>query len=319
MRLITLGRFWLVLFVLTTAMNAQGRLKVFLLAGQSNMEGQGVVDFDHEKHYNGGKGNLEWVMAQPKSKERYAHLKTKDGKWRVRDDVWVWYKTRHGLKKGGLSIGFTGYHGRHHMGPELEFGRVVGDHYEETVLLIKTAWGGKSLYEDFRPPSAGGEVGPCYQQMIAEVREVLGDLKKHFPSYDGKGYDIEGFVWLQGWNDMCTPRAIPEYAENLGHLIDDVRKEFELPGLPVVVGELGNMGPEASGSMAAFRKAQHAGATAPRFKGTVAFVETSAFARPKELSPCTGHGHHWFANAESYLLIGEALGKAMVKLKSAGQ
>ena len=43
------------------------------------------------------------------------------------------------------------------------------------------------------------------------------------------------------------------------------------------------------------------------------------FARPKELSPNTGHGHHWFGNAESYFLIGDALGKAMVKLLEAAE
>ncbi len=38
------------------------------------------------------------------------------------------------------------------------------------------------------------------------------------------------------------------------------------------------------------------------------------FARPAELSPCPTHGHHWFANAESYFLIGDALGKGMMTL-----
>ena len=295
-------------------LHAQQHLKVFILAGQSNMEGQGVVDLDHEKHYNGGKGNLEHVVAMPHNAKRYRHLKTPSGDWRVRDDVWVWFKARSGLKKGGLSIGYTGYGGKHHMGLELQFGHVIGDHLGEQVLLIKTAWGGKSLHEDFRPPSAGGEVGPYYGRMIAEVREVLGNLKSEFPEYDGRGYEIAGFVWMQGWNDMCHPPAIPEYADNLAHLIDDVRKEFGTPTLPVVVGELGNLGPEARGPMAAFRQAQRAGATRARFGGSVAFVETTAFARPKEESPCVGHGHHWFANAESYLLIGEALGKRLVSL-----
>ena len=36
--------------------------QVFLLAGQSNMQGQGVVDMDHPKYYNGGKGTLVRVM-----------------------------------------------------------------------------------------------------------------------------------------------------------------------------------------------------------------------------------------------------------------
>ena len=39
--------------------------KVFLLAGQSNMQGQGVVDMDHPKYYNSGKGNLVNTMSDP--------------------------------------------------------------------------------------------------------------------------------------------------------------------------------------------------------------------------------------------------------------
>ncbi len=290
-------------------------LKVFILAGQSNMEGQGVVDMDHEQYYNGGRGNLEHAMRDPANAPLYAHLKDADGNWVTRDDVWVWYKTPNaGLKKGGLTIGFTGYGGSHHIGPELQFGHVIGDATDQQVLLIKTAWGGKSLYVDFRPPSSGGQVGPYYKQMLAEIREVLGDLKTHFPDYDGRGWELAGFVWFQGWNDMCTPPAIPEYEQNLVNLINDVRKEFKTPKLPVVIGELGNGGPKASGNMAAIRGAQAAAAARPEFAGTVLFVPTSQFARPADQSPCTGHGHHWFANAESYFLIGGALGQGMKEL-----
>lgn len=55
-------------------------------------------------------------------------------------------------------------------------GRVDGDAFDEPVLLIKTAWGGKSLAKDFRPPSSGGEVGPFYTEMLTHVREVLENL-----------------------------------------------------------------------------------------------------------------------------------------------
>ena len=44
------------------------------------------------------------------------------------------------------------------------------------------------------------------------------------------------------------------------------------------------------------------------------FIKTSDFARPPELSPCPTHGHHWYANAESYFLIGEAAGEGMKSL-----
>jgi hypothetical protein len=293
----------------------KGPVKVFILAGQSNMEGQGVVDLDHERYYNGGKGNLEHVMRTSSQARLYKHLRGPDDKWVVRDDVWISYRTeKSGLKKGGLGIGYTVYGGKHHFGPELQFGHIMGDHFDNQVLLIKTAWGGKSLYQDFRPPSSGGKVGPYYTKMLQEVREALANLKKHFPAYDGGGYELAGFVWFQGWNDMCTPPAVPEYEQNRVNLIKDVRKELKAPSLPVVIGELGNGGRPAKGRMAEVRKAQAAAAARPEFRGTVTFVKTAEFARPANQSPCTGHGHHWFANAESYFLIGNALGKAMKKL-----
>lgn len=302
------------------AQEGKSPVKVFILAGQSNMQGQGVVDMDHPKYYNGGKGNLEYVMKHSPLAAMYKHLKDKDGKWVVRDDVWVSHKTGHGkLLTGGLTIGFTGYGGKSHIGPELQFGHVIGDALDNQVLLIKTAWGGKSLYVDFRPPSSGGKVGPYYTQMIAEVREALASLKEHFPDYDGRGYEIAGFVWQQGWNDMCTAPAIPEYAQNQANLIRDLRKEFKSPKMPVVVGELGNGGPDAKGSMLEFRKAQAVIADMPEFKGNVTFVKTAQFARPAKESPNVSHGHHWCGNAESYFLVGDALGKAMKKLLQAGR
>jgi len=98
------------------------------------------------------------------------------------------------------------------------------------------------------------------------------------------------------------------------NLITDVRKALKVPDLPVVVGELGNGGPDARGNMLAFRKAQAAGAADPKLGRKVAFIKTARFARPKEQSPNVGHGHHWFGNAESYFLIGNALGEGMKKL-----
>jgi len=294
---------------------SKGPLKVFILAGQSNMEGQAVVDLDHERYYNGGKGNLEHVMKHSPGKHLYRHLRGKDGKWTVRDDVWVWYQPGKGkLKSGGLSIGYAVYGGKHHFGPELQFGHVIGDHLNQQVLLIKTAWGGKSLYKDFRPPSSGGQVGPYYTMMLEQVRGVLGDIKKHFPAYGGQGCEIAGFVWFQGWNDMCTKEAIPQYEDNLVNLIGDIRKEFKTPNLPVVIGELGNGGPKCGANMQAIRKAQAAAAKRPEVGKKVTFVQTHRFARPASESPNTGHGHHWFGNAESYFLIGNAMGEAMKKL-----
>ena len=122
-------------------------VKVFILAGQSNMEGAGFIEADPKR--NGGRGSLEFVVKDAATAPRFKHLVDKDGKWIVRDDVWISDLDR----KGPLTVGFGAKDDR--IGPELGFGNVVGDAFDEPVLLIKCAWGGKSLAVDFRPPSAG--------------------------------------------------------------------------------------------------------------------------------------------------------------------
>jgi hypothetical protein len=271
------------------------------------MEGQGSVDHDDERDSNGGKGNLVWSMKHSKSAGKMKKLKNEKGEWVVRDDVQISFKVGDKVLKGGLSVGYTGYAAdgsRRHIGPELGFGFVMGDFFEEPVLLIKTAWGGKSLFVDFRPPSSGGQVGPFYTKMVEEVRASLAEL-------GAQKYEIAGFYWQQGWNDMCEKPAIAEYSQNLVNLVKDLRKEFKVPNLPVVVGQLGNGGPVTEGDMFDFRKAQEEGTK--QIKNAL-FVKTTDFARPAELSPCPTHGHHWFANAESYFLIGDAAGEGMKSL-----
>jgi hypothetical protein len=280
-------------------------VRVFILAGQSNMQGCGVTEANHPELYNGGKGNLEWSMEHSESKELMTHLKNSFGFWKVRDDVLISYKNDSHVRKDLLTVGYTGFGGASHIGPELQFGHVVGDHFDEPVLLIKTAWGGKSLFVDFRPPSAGGTVGPYYLQMIEEVREALRAINAP--------YELAGFIWMQGWNDMLNEEATAKYTENLGHLASDVRREFRSPTLPVVIGELGNGGVKGGAGMMAFRKAQRAGT---RFIEDSIFVETHLFARDPQLSPNVTHAHHWYGNAESYFLIGDALAKGYLKLAS---
>jgi len=176
-------------------------LKVFVLAGQSNMEGPAVADLKGPD-YNEGRGTLEALLNDPEKGNMVRHLQAANGKWSVHDDVWCRYKReREPLLVGPLTVGFS-VHGEHHFGPELQFGHVLDDFYQQKqlVLLIKTAWGGKSLYKDFRPPSSGGAVGPYYTKMIADVREALANLATEIPNYPGR-YELAGFVWYQGWND----------------------------------------------------------------------------------------------------------------------
>jgi len=281
-------------------------VKVFILAGQSNMEGQGIIKIDTKR--NEGKGSLEYLVRNGAGAERFKHLIDDDGGWIVRDDVWIWYLGR----KGGLTVGYGAREDR--IGPELQFGHFLGDYFDNQVLLIKIAWGGKSLAKDFRPPSSAGQVGQYYTEMMKHVKDVLTNLKKHFPEYDGKGYELAGFGWHQGWNDRVNQAFNDEYEENLANFIRDVRKDLGVKDLPFVIAETGMSGHQEKHPRAlSLMRAQAAVAQYEEFKGNVAFVGTKDFYRPKEVSP-SGQAYHWNTNAETYFLIGDGMAKAMKKL-----
>lgn len=298
-------------------------IKVFILAGQSNMEGQGFIAAEAKR--NGGKGSLEYLVKNPATAARFKHLQNGDGKWIVRDDVWISYFDRH----GPLTTGFGAKVDK--IGPELGFGIVIGDTIKEPVLLIKCAWGGKSLAVDFRPPSAGkppyslgakqdtalaqdpAMLGKYYRETLALTKTALANIKTLVPGSDGR-YVLAGFGWHQGWNDRINDKFNAEYENNMACFIRDMRKDLGAPKLPFVIAETGMTGREETHPRAlALMKAQAAVAERPEFKGNVAFVSTRDFWRPKEGSP-SGQGYHWNNNAETYYLIGEAMGQAMLPL-----
>ena len=217
----------------------KGPVKVFILAGQSNMQGQGIVsslaEMKEEKP-----GTLATMLKDPAKGPLLKTWVNAKGEWAEgRDDVWVYDVSERGSRHGRLEFGYGWNLGsRMWFGPEMQFGHLLGDHFDNQVLIIKTAWGGRDLYKDFRPPISGGAVGPFYTEMIGTVNKVLGDLKTEFPDDAGQGYEIVGFVWWHGWNDFLQPKsAVPEYQKNLTNLINDVLRDLKVPKLPVVIGE----------------------------------------------------------------------------------
>jgi hypothetical protein len=332
---------WLLLTAPTLGVDTSKKVKVFILAGQSNMEGKAKVQL------------LEYQINQPQTRDLFKHLK-KDGKWVQRDDVWINFLDR----RGNLTVGF-GSPGR--IGPELEFGNTVGDHFQEQVLIIKTAWGGKSIGRDFRPPSSGlppdkklkdilqqtnkrnkeqnkpeislddvkATYGKFYRQMMNEIDTTLRELKTRFPEYRGQGFEIAGFVWFQGWNDMFDPDFLADYAKHMANFIRDVRKDLNSPNLPFVIGQMGQGGPDgASESMQKIKDAQAAMEKIPEFKGNVKVVRTDLFWDTKAAELVknwrdhveewekvgSDYGYHYLGSAITFSKIGSAFGRAMLQL-----
>jgi alpha-galactosidase len=261
-----------------------------------------------------GNGDLEAVA---KREGKFPWLVDGDGNWTVRNDV---YLEDARLGKAGSPLSATS-NGKT-IGPELGFGHVLGTFHDEQVLLIKTAQGNRSLGFDFRPPSSG-RTDPDnkfesaeYELMVEGVRKTLDNIDKVVPGYKGQGYEIVGFVWFQGHKDSFTEELIVEYEKNLVNLINDVRKEFKVPNLPAVVGSNGFGGHNMQGKFERILKAQMAVGDAkqhPDYAGTVASIDTRDFWREVDESP-KGEDYHYNRNAETYMLIGDALGRAMVGL-----
>ncbi|MCX6877830.1 MAG: sialate O-acetylesterase [Verrucomicrobia bacterium] len=304
---------------LGTPIPANGKLKIFIMSGQSNMIGFGQLA--------GSPGTMEtYLKSKPKD---YGHLVDKDGKPLVRDDVWIVNLSDEKQRaQGWLTTGYGAPGG--HIGPEYGFGFVVGDAYEDPVLIIKSAWGGKSLCHNFLSPGSevypkpekDGDKGFQYAEVLRHVKEITGNLKKCFPDYSGKGYEIVGFGWHQGWNDRIDQKAVDAYEKNMVNFVKDMRKDLGIAKLPFVIANTGMGGwdnpPPYKAKVEKLMDAQLALADPkkyPEFKGNVAGVETRDFQRKREESP-SKQDYHWLRNWETLYLIGKSMGDAMLGLES---
>jgi alpha-galactosidase len=289
------------------------RLKVFVLAGQSNMQGHAkVTTFEH-------------IGMDPATKPMLDAMLGKDGKPMVCERVWISSigcgKDPQEEQLGKLTAGFGA--SAEKIGPEFTFGLYMEKFTDAPLLLIKTSWGGKSLNTDFRSPSAGPyefnetqlaqfqkqgkdlaamkaekakATGVYYRLMIEHVRKVLANLKRVVPGYDpAQGYELAGFAWFQGWNDMVDGGTYPKrdqpggydaYSVAMAHFIRDVRKDLNAPKLPFVIGVIGVGGPTSDygpdqqrykTTHQNIRDAMAAPAKLPEFKGNVAAVLTEKY------------------------------------------
>ena len=263
-----------------------------------------------------GNGDLEAVV---KREGNFPWLLDAKGEWTIRNDV---YFQEARLAKDGKGSPLSATSNGKSIGPELGFGHVLGTFHDEQVLLIKTAQGNRSLGFDFRPPSSG-RTDPGnqfesaeYKLMVEGVRKTLDNIAKVVPGYKGQGYEIAGFVWFQGHKDSFSEVLIEEYEKHLANLINDVRKEFKKPKLPAVVATVGFGGHNMQEKFLRIHQAQMAVGNPkkhPEYAGNVASVDTRAFWREVDESP-KGEDYHYNRNAETYMLIGDALGRATVRL-----
>ncbi len=264
-----------------------------------------------------GRGDLETIT---RVDGLFPYLLDEEGRWTERRDV-QFRDARLAADGLGSPLSPLSNRGRS-VGPELGMGHVLGTYHDAQVLLIKTAQGNRSLGFDFRPPSSGRlqpddeNEGLEYRLMVEGVQDTLDRIAEIVPDYQGQGYEIAGFAWWQGHADRFSAALAQEYEQNLVNLIGDVRAEFDVPEMPAVVATIGFDGYRLQPQFQGIFDAQMAVADPrrhPALAGTVATVDIRDFVREVEESP-RPEGHHYNRNAETYLLVGEALGRAMVRL-----
>lgn len=268
---------------------------------------------------------FEHIGMDPETAPMLADMMGPDNKPKICERVWISSigcagdDTKEQL--GKLTAGFGASPDK--IGPEFTFGLTMEKATSAPILIIKTAWGGKSLNTDFRPPSAGAyafneaqfeqfkkqgkdlatvkaekekATGVFYRLMIEHVKHVLADLGRVVPTYNpANGYEIAGFAWFQGWNDMVDSSTYPNrdkqggydaYSSLLAHFIRDVRRDLNAPNLPFAIGVLGVGGPVSEygpnemrykSTHQNFRDAMAAPAKLPEFHGNVTAVLTEKY------------------------------------------
>lgn len=318
-------------------------VKVYVMLGQSNMLGFGLVEPKEVQ------GTLENLIHE---KGKYPHLVDSTGatgKWLVRQDVryvhvmdprGVDYKD---LEKFGV-VRNEWLAPNKSFGPELGFGQVMGYYHAEPVLLLKACIGNRSLGWDLLPPGSerfehDGKIyagykdvanfwdkgtepkavpwyaGRQYDADVSHAKIVLRNMADYYPGYKGQGFEVAGFVWWQGHKDQSAALA-SRYEQNLVRLIKSLRSDFNSPNAKFVLATgCGNPGTESFGKQIAEAQLAVDGESGrySEFKGNVKAIDTRDLWRDAGQSP-VNQGHHYNHNAETYYETGDRLGRAMVQL-----
>jgi len=305
-------------------------VQVYILLGQSNMVSLGKIA--------GGEGSLDNAV---KVKKKYSYLVDDAANWSERKDVRF---ARMMSGKGPLNNEWMTVKTCKTIGPEFGIGHAVGNAVEAPVMILKCCIGNRALGWDLLPPGSerfeeGGKVyagykdspeswvkgtepkainwyaGKQYDYDIGDAKKVLANLDKHYPG--ATKYEVAGFFFWQGERDVGSLVYSSRYEQNLVRFIKQLRKDFNAPNSKFVLATLGEATKGSMGNGGKVLNAQLAvdGTTGkyPEFKGNVATVYTN----PLSLG---GSGNsHYNRNAETYMNVGEAMGRAMVELLREGK
>ena len=184
---------------------------IYLLAGQSNMDGRGKVSDLSDSQQKPMEQAIIYYRNPPF---------TSDG----------WQPLKPGYSRPPK---FKGELPSPTFGIEIGFAHAMVKAQPNTKLaLIKGSKGGTNLRSDWKPGEKGDteSQGPQYRDFIKTIKLATADLTKR-----GDTYTIRGLLWHQGESDAKKAKL---YSSRLEKFIKRVREDVRVPALPVVVGEV---------------------------------------------------------------------------------
>ena len=176
-------------------------VKVIILAGQSNASGCSRDDY----------------LKQNTTIEKYT--KYQNGF----DNVYInYFASNTNISNGFVKCATCQGESGGYFGPELGIGEKLNEVYpNEQFFIIKWAWGGTNLFDQWLSPSSKGKTGDLYKKFIKYVDNSL--LYLNHKNYT---VQIEGICWMQGESDSFSIENATNYKNNLNNFIKDLRKHF---------------------------------------------------------------------------------------------
>ncbi len=244
-------------------------VKVFIFAGQSNMEGadarpERIDDFSMFKGAGAPQPDVLYCTLAPAGQDSFK--------------------------------GWSPLQPLRSFGSELTFARLLKKHDDSPLAIIKSAVGGTTVAFDWNPeaPDKGQKLYPRTLQLI---RAALQELEKR-----GVNYRLEGVMWHQGENDMLDRNLGTNYSAGLNTLIKRLRKDLRAPELKLFIAEVsekGIWGMDHRHNLAVLRQQQD---TVLRADGLLHWVPTSHLA-----FEVMGSGQpHYHFGTQGQLQMGEA-------------